>query len=173
MNIKNVKVGYLKTNCYILEKEDKCLIIDPGDEFDKIDKNISGDPIGILLTHSHFDHIGALEGVKNKYNIPVYKFENLKEENIELGPFKFQVIYTLGHTDDSVTYYFFEDNVIFTGDFLFKECIGRCDLPTGDENEMRLSIEKIKKYDEKINIYPGHDEFTTLQNELKNNIYFK
>lgn len=170
MDIKILEVGYLKENCYVLNKNGKCLIIDPGDEYEKIIANIDCEIIGILLTHHHFDHIGALSFFKD---IPVYDFLNLKEGKHKIDDFLLEVIYTPGHTSDSVTYYFYKDNVMFTGDFLFKNCIGRTDLETGSNFDMKKSIEKIKQYDDNIIVYPGHGIFTTLNDEKEKNIYLK
>lgn len=172
MNIKRVVVGELRENCYILEKDNNCLIVDPGDEFSKIKEQIVFPVIGILITHRHFDHIGALESLVSEYRVPIYEMINTMEETYEIGPFNFNVIYTPGHTNDSITFYFFKEDVMFTGDFLFKGTIGRCDLETSDEDEMRKSLEKIKRYKDNIFIYPGHGESTTLLNEKEKNIYF-
>lgn len=167
MNIKNIVVGPLETNCYIIEENDKCIVIDPGDEFTKIDECIEKELIAILVTHRHFDHIGALKPLINKYKIPVYDYSNLKEGINKIDNFTFEVIYTPGHTSDSVTYYFSKDNIMFTGDFIFFESIGRCDLPTGNFSKMQKSISKIVEYCDKIDIYPGHGIKTTLGYEKK------
>lgn len=171
MNIKRVTVGLLNENCYIIEKDNECLIIDPGDEFDKICKNIISKVIGVLLTHNHFDHVGALSEIVEKYNAPIYKFDNLNDKELSIGKFNLKVIFTPGHTSDSVTYYFKEEKIMFTGDFLFKENIGRTDLKTGNKLLMKESLEKIKRYDDDIAIYPGHGENSNLGYEKKNNIY--
>ena len=173
LNIKRVVVGMLKENCYIVENDDTCLIIDPGDEAHKIINNITLKPIAILITHRHFDHIGALQEIVNKYNIPIYEHSNLKEGNLVIGNFNIELIYTPGHTDDSVTYYFKNDNVMFTGDFLFKNSIGRTDLKTGNMKKMLKSIRKIKEYCDIIKVYPGHNDSTTIGYEKDSNIYFK
>lgn len=173
MNIKTVVVGNLGTNCYILEKNNMCIVIDPGFEEDKIIENISGNLICILITHRHFDHVKALNKLLEYKNVPVLEFSNLKEGKNTIQPFNFEVIYTPGHTNDSVSYFFYEDNVIFTGDFLFREDVGRTDLPTGSEKELKYSIKKISKYNDEIEIYPGHDIKTNLGYEKKNNKYFK
>lgn len=172
MQIETIKVGYLQTNCYILQKENQCLIIDPGDESDKIQSKINTTPKAIILTHHHFDHIGAVNTLQNIYNIPIYDNTNMKEQTYIIGPFIFDTIFTKGHSDDSVTYYFKQENIMFTGDFLFKQTVGRTDLETGNEKEMLQSIEKIKHYPDSIQIFPGHGEETTLQNEKQNNPYF-
>ncbi len=174
MEISSIKVGFLKCNCYLLEKEGECLIIDPGDDYDKIKKYCRNKVIiGILLTHSHFDHVASVDNLVNDYNIEVYTLENFNEGVNRIGNFEFEVIYTFGHTMDSVAFYFREDKVMFTGDFLFKDTIGRCDLLESNIEEMKKSIEKIKKYDDDITIYPGHGMKSNLGYEKKNNIYFK
>lgn len=173
INIKRIIVGILEENCYIVENENECIIIDPGDEVGKIISNITLRPIAILITHRHFDHIGALKEVQDMYKIPVYEFSNLDEKTINIGNFKIEVIYTPGHTNDSVTYYFKDYNIMFTGDFLFKGSIGRTDLKTGNLIKMKKSISKIKKYYDIIDVYPGHGNNTTIGYEKVSNIYFK
>lgn len=170
MNIKKIPVGPLQANCYILTIGDDNIIIDPGSEDEKIKKNIKGKVNSILVTHSHDDHIGALEELQKTFNCPVYSFYNLKSQKYKINSFCFEVIYTKGHTDDSVTYYFYKDRIMFTGDFLFKGTIGRTDLDTGNIFEMKKSIDIIKKYHD-IKIFPGHGDETTIDYEKKNNIY--
>ena len=164
MNIKKVVVGNLEENCYIVEKDNKCIIIDPGDEADKIISNITCKVVGILITHYHFDHIGALDELKEKYNI--------QENNYNIDGFNFEVLDTPGHTSDSKTYYFREDNIMFVGDFLFKDGIGRMDLPTGSINEMKKSLDNIFTYPSNTVIYPGHGDKSTLGEELHNRLSF-
>ena len=174
MNVDKIEVGTYKCNCYILKKNNKIIIIDPGDEYEKILNKIeNNDVIAILITHSHFDHIGALNNfIKDYSNIPVYKYANLEEKEYTVGGFKFRVIYTQGHTDDSVSYYFYEDNIMFTGDFIFNSSIGRCDFENSSIDEMKKSILKIKKINKNIILYPGHGDKTTLDKEKQNNFYF-
>lgn len=170
MKIETIVVGELLTNCYILKKDNKALVIDPGNEIEKINKVIDGlNVVGVLITHNHFDHVGALSNF-NK-NI-IYNFFNLEEKEYSVEGFDFEVIYTPGHTSDSISYYFKEINSLFCGDFIFYENIGRCDLPTGNFNTMKESINKIKRYAKDIKIYPGHGIDTTLKHEIENNIYF-
>lgn len=172
MKIEKVETGYLEENCYVLSIEDKCLLIDPGDEFDKI-KNLIGNKkvLACLITHYHFDHVGALEEVKEFYRCPVIDYNSNKIQ--EVGPFKFEIIYTPGHKEDAVTYYFKDDKVMFVGDFIFEGTIGRCDLEGGDFNKLLESLKLIKKYDSNITLYPGHGNHTTLKNELENNPYLR
>ena len=171
MKVEILPVGYLRENCYIISKNNNCIIIDPGDEDNKIIKCIGGKKVlAILITHYHFDHIGALNILKEKYNVEIYDYKNINED-IKISDFNFKVIDTKGHTDDSVSFYFYNDNIMFTGDFLFKESIGRFDFDNSSEIDMLKSIENIKKYDKSIKIYPGHGDITTLEYEFKNNPY--
>ena len=164
MKINRVIVGPLDTNCYVLEMDNKCLVIDPGDEIDKI-KEIIGNKeiVGVIITHYHFDHIGALDNFDKSLILDKSKLEE-KEYNID--NFNFEIIYTPGHKEDSITIYFKEENIMFTGDFIFKGTIGRMDLPGGSQKDMINSLEKMKKYNKDIKIYPGHGESTYLYNEI-------
>lgn len=178
MKIETIKVGYLKTNCYLIIKNQKCIIVDPGDEFEKIKNKIDTlklNPIKVLITHHHFDHVGALDDIMKSYKIDMINFNNYKNDNeiIEIEDFKFKMIYTPGHKSDLITYYFFEENKMFCGDFIFKNDIGRFDLDTGNKEEMLESIKKIKNYPKNTIIYPGHGDITDLNYEINNNIYFK
>lgn len=173
MQVSYIKVGYLKCNCYLLEKDNKCLLIDPGDDFDKIKEFISGKNIvGILLTHSHFDHVASVDDLVEEYGYRINDLNNLVEGENKIDDFSFEVIKTFGHTMDSITYYFREEKMMFTGDFLFRGTIGRCDLVESNYDYMLDSIEKIKNYDDDIVIYPGHGIKTKLGVEKKNNPYF-
>ena len=172
MKIECVKTCYLAENCYVIGINNYALVIDPGDDFIKI-KDLIGDKkvLAALITHYHFDHVGALDDVINFYKVPVIDYKS--DKNQEIGPFKFEIIKTPGHKEDAVTYYFKEDKVMFVGDFIFKESIGRCDLAGGDFSDMVKSIDKIKTYDKNITLYPGHGDKTSLDYELKNNPYMK
>ena len=172
MNIDCIKVGELRENCYILTKNEKCVVIDPGDEFEKIDNYIIN-PQFVLITHNHFDHVSALMDLKEKYDIPIYNYYNLEEKKYNISDFEFEVVKTPGHTSDSISFYFEKEQNMFTGDFLFNESVGRVDMPTGNIEEMIKSINKIRNYCDIINIYPGHGRATNLGFEKENNIYFK
>ena len=172
MEIRKVVVGALEENCYILSENNTCLVVDPGADFMKIKDAIGDDKIlGVLITHSHYDHIGALRHFLTKRSIKIFKKSNLEEKEYKIGDFTFEAIYTPGHSKDSVTFYFKESNCMMIGDFIFKDSIGRTDLPGGDINEMQESINKIKEYDPNIIIYPGHNEESSLGEEFKNNPY--
>lgn len=171
MNIKCIVVGWLQENCYIITKNNDAIIVDPGDEFDKIETNLSNYNIkAVLITHYHDDHIGALDSVVNKYNVPIFDYKSVNK-NVKIGDFDFEIIDTKGHTDDSVTFYFTKDKVMFTGDFLFKDSIGRYDFPNSSYEDMLKSIEKIKMYPLDVTIYPGHGEHSNLGYEVQNNIF--
>ena len=173
MKIDIVKVGELECNCYLLEINNKVLVIDPGDNGDKIIEKIGNrDVVGIIITHYHFDHIGAIDDLVNKYNVLVYDKNNMNEGINKIDNYVFDIIYTPGHKDDCISIYFREDKVMFVGDFIFRDCIGRCDLDGGSIKDMIDSINKIKEYDRDIVIYPGHGDKTTLEYEINNNMYF-
>ena len=162
MEINTIVVGPLETNCYILTIDNECIIIDPGDDFDKIKKTIENkNVVGVLLTHFHPDHIGALEEVISLYDLKINEVNSKK--------FEFETIATPGHTNESVCYYFKKNNTMFTGDFIFKQSIGRTDLG-GSDTDMKNSLDMISNYPDNIIIYPGHGPKTILGNEKK---YFR
>ncbi len=162
ITINKIVVGELAENCYLIEKNNNAILIDPGDEYEKIEDKINDlNIVGILLTHDHFDHIGALSYFEKKYNL---------KHNSEIDFFDYEIISTPGHTKDSLTFYFPKEKIMFTGDFLFKGTVGRMDLPGGNINDMKNSLELISKYPNDIVIYPGHGEKSILGIE-KN--YFK
>jgi len=174
MEIKRIVTGFLDENCYVLIKNKTCLVIDPGDDFPKIKKEIGENKIlAVLITHSHFDHIGALRNFLTKKSIKIFKKSNLEEKEYTIGDFTFKCLYTPGHSKDSVTFYFEEDKAMFVGDFIFNESIGRTDLPGGSNEEMQESIRKILTFDDKIKLYPGHNDETTLKHEKTHNPFLK
>lgn len=173
MDIKKVVVGELEENCYVLAIDNECLVIDPGDEFIKI-KEAIGDMkvLGVLITHHHFDHVGALKEILENYDTKVYDFHNLKEQEYKIGPFTFDVVYNPGHTEDSISFYFKNEKIMFVGDFIFLENIGRCDLEGGSFIKMKESINKLAGIEENIILYPGHGIKTTLDYEKRYNSFF-
>lgn len=172
MEIDKIVTGLLDENCYVLKKNNTCLVVDPGDDYHKI-KDVVGDAkvLGVLLTHSHFDHIGALRNFLTKRSVKIFKKSSVEEKEYQIGDFSFQVLYTPGHSKDSVSFYFPEDKAMFVGDFVFRESVGRCDLPGGSEDDMMSSLEKLKTYPRDITLYPGHDDITTLDYECSHNPY--
>lgn len=171
MKIKKIITGDLEENCYVVSIDNNCLVIDPGDNFDIIREEIKElELLAILITHHHFDHVGALDLLLNYKDVPIYDY-NLEEKSYQINEFNFKIIKTPGHTDDSITFYFDKEKIMFTGDFIFKGTIGRTDLPTGNNILMKQSIKKIKEYDKDIKLYPGHGDSTTLEDEIKYNYF--
>ena len=158
MEVNTVVVGMLNENCYVLVNEAKdAIIIDPGDEINKILDVLDGVNVKeILVTHHHFDHVGALKGLEEKYGIKHNEF--LKTMNYE-------IIKTPGHTDDSISFYFPFINSMFVGDFIFLNGIGRMDLG-GNQMDMIKSIKYLlDNYNDDVVLYPGHGDKTTVGNE--------
>jgi len=198
MEIKRYVLGPLATNTYLLIEGKDVLLIDPASKTDKL-IDILGDYnlLGILLTHGHFDHIKAVDGLYEHYKCPVYLNEadeylardkysgadfglvsyitcptiSILEGTNQIGPFKFNVIYTPGHSEGSQIYVF--EDCIFTGDTLFKSSVGRTDLDGGDARKLKDSLRIFKKLDKNYLIYPGHDDSSTLLDELNNNYYLR
>ena len=201
LNIQCVKVGLLGTNCYLVSNQTGTIVIDPGASFSKINNLLHNkNVIAILLTHGHFDHIGAVEELSKKYNCPIYchikdkiLMENSKangsimgsrvlieiksgvtyfDDKVSIDGFDIETIYTPGHTKGSVSY-LFDKQFMFTGDFLFKGVVGRTDLYNASESLMMDSCKYITKYNDNIVVYPGHGDFTTIGEEKENNEYLK
>jgi len=161
MLVHKIIVGPLQANCYLLAdpQTKECLIIDPGDELEKIIGAIKENnliPKAIMLTHGHPDHVGAVEEIARVFQIKTVKNHSCVE-----------VIKTPGHTSDSVC--LVAENDIFTGDTLFKNSIGRTDLPGGDEIQMRASLKRLMELPDNYKIFPGHGPETTIGEEKQNN----
>lgn len=165
--------GYLEENCYVIHNGKDALVIDPGSESDKIISEINNlklNVVGILITHYHFDHIGALEDLKKEYNITdVIDYKSKK--NIKIKTFEFEIIKNYGHTMDSVSFYFKKEKIMFTGDFVFRDSIGKYDL----ENEYTMfeSLEKFKLLPDDITIYPGHGPSSSTGYEQRYNYFIR
>ena len=173
MKIDKVEVGVLAENCYVISIDDKCLVIDPGDEASKIINLIGNKKVlGILITHHHFDHVGALEKIKDKYKVEVLDHNNASEKEYNIGPFNFKIIFNPGHTTDSISFYFEKEHIMFVGDFVFYNSIGRCDLDGGNFSVMQESIKKLCSIKEDITLYPGHGQSTSLLYEKEHNPFF-
>ncbi len=161
LEVITIVVGSLEENCYLIIKDNKeAIVIDPGDEPNKIIEFAKPyDVKGILITHHHFDHIGALKEIESYFHV---------KETHDIPNFTFEKIKTPGHTKDSVSYYFKEINSIFVGDFIFAGTIGRMDLG-GNEKDMKQSLKSfLTKMDNDVIIYPGHGNKTTLKQERTN-----
>ena len=200
--IKTIVTGPFQENSYLLidKLSKKCVLIDPGDEAQKIinfinEKNII--PIAIINTHAHLDHIGAISEIKAEYSTPFYLHTEEKpildsyliscrmfgmkpaqspsvdvwlnaSGELLIGPFKFLIIETPGHTPGGCS--FLIDDVIFVGDTLFQGSIGRTDLPGGDRKILDKSLIKlINKLNPKTTVYSGHGPSTSIGFEKINN----
>ena len=197
--IRSVTVSECYTNCYICMNKDtkEGFIVDPGDDELKISVNVSRlemIPKAILLTHGHFDHIGAVNQLKERYNIPVIvgaKEEkvltdsrmNLSSmfgepvkvngdkfledgENFQVAGFDIQYILTPGHTPGSGCFYIEEEQVLFSGDTLFQASRGRPDFPGGSESDIIKSIKnKLLVLPGETEVYPGHMNITNIDSE--------
>lgn len=172
MKIERLILEPLDNNCYIISNNDESIIIDPSGELGKIEDYINKNRLrinAVLITHYHYDHVGALEEIIKKYRPRIYDYKTIgkfKEANL-----KFTVIPTKGHSDDSVSFLFENTKDMFVGDFIFEGSIGRMDLEGGSEDEMAYSLNMIRNFDKQIKLYPGHGNITTLEKELKNNPY--
>lgn len=188
MDIRKVVCGLYQENAYIV---DGGLIIDPGDDLEAIIRNVV-DPKAVLLTHGHFDHMLAAEGLQKKYGIPVYVHEKdapmladaglcaynaaasalPMPENIEWQAYGSEiygmmVIHTPGHTGGSVCLYNEKEGVLFSGDTLFMAGYGRTDLPGGDQRALVESLIALLKLPKDTRVLPGHGDETTIGIECR------
>jgi len=206
MKIDVLQVGPLMVNCYIVHDSGECIIIDPGGDFEKIREHVDNSgvkPVGIFNTHGHFDHILAVNKLKEYYGINFYLHKSdvfIVEESASHGAFfgidvkgipkvdkyvndgeyysfgsvSFKVLHTPGHSPGGVCYYFENEKSIFTGDTLFELSIGRTDFPYGNMDELVASIKnKILPLDDDVWVYPGHGEKTTVFKEKRYNPFLK
>lgn len=187
-------VGDYQSNCYIVYNEETSFVIDPGDDFKLIDDILKREklsPSAILLTHGHFDHVGAVKQLKDKYDCLVYMnsydnhllsfmrtsdfdidFDLKNSKNVSIGSVEVECVSTPGHSEGSMCYLI--GNLLFTGDTLFKGSIGRCDLPGGSSTTMINTLsEIISNMDNSLTVLPGHGEMTTIAKEKTMNYYLK
>lgn len=198
MEVTRLVCGIFQTNTYILEIDNKIIVVDPACKVDKLLPYLNGkELLAVLLTHGHFDHIKACDDLYKMFKVPIYIHEadiemtknkgwgrafglqavptisvplvKLKETKYKIGPFNFEVLFTPGHSKGSVCYLF--DDCIFTGDTLFKLACGRSDLEGGDISELKSSLRMLKTLNPSLIVYPGHDEITNLEYEIENNSY--
>jgi len=190
MLIKTLQVGMLETNCYIVTDEEtrKCAIIDPGAESNTILDYIESNkltPVAVLLTHGHFDHCMVLDTVLEATGAPAYINEKevgligqkamrqvrgndkltfySEGDVIRVGNLELTVLETPGHSLGSVTLKC--KDALFTGDTLFCGDCGRTDLAGGSREQILRSLRRLAELDGDFEVYPGHAESTTLDNE--------
>ncbi|HEX7058708.1 MAG TPA: MBL fold metallo-hydrolase [Solirubrobacterales bacterium] len=204
LEVEMLTVGPIAENCFLFRREgaDKGLIVDPGEEPRKIlglVKQMRMDVEAILVTHCHFDHVGAVAPVAEATGAPVYcpeletpvlanimtfvpvpgigPYESYEAdhkvkggETLELAGMQVDVIFTPGHSPGHVTYSVRGEDAIFSGDVLFPGSIGRVDLPGGDGPTLLRSIASLlESHSDETKVYPGHMGMTTLGAERASN----
>jgi len=196
MLIEVIPSGPFETNAYIAACSEtrKAAIIDPGVESVQAITHFVKDndlkPVIVLLTHSHWDHIGDVAAIKREYQIPVCihpldvkNLENpgsdrlpmmmeiegvkpdklLKEgDEVDVGNLHFKVIHTPGHTPGGICFYEKDHNTLFSGDTLFQGSIGNLSFPTADPSKMWGSLDKLAKLPSETAVFPGHGPSTTI-----------
>ena len=208
IDVRMFTVGPVQENCFIVREKDatKALIVDPGDEPDKLLAALDSLKVetveAILVTHTHFDHIGAVAPLAHATKAPVYcpeletevlanindylwpgfgPFESYDAdhtvgggETLELAGLTIDVVFTPGHSPGHVTYAIVDEDALFSGDVLFQGSVGRVDLPGGDWPTLLASIEKLTSaYSPETTVYPGHIGITTLGRERATNPFLR
>ncbi|MDX1808008.1 MAG: MBL fold metallo-hydrolase [Sulfurospirillaceae bacterium] len=188
MQIKKKPCGPYMTNCYIVKVNDVEFIVDPGVGADEWVKQNVTNPVAILNTHGHFDHIWSNASLSEYYNIPIYTpkddvfmltndpFSQGTPPSIADVEVKGDEVFEIENVE--VRYFFFPghtpgcsavliEDALFSGDFIFKNSIGRVDFPYSNPNDMKNSIKKFLQIDKNYTIYPGHGENTSVFEEQK------
>ncbi len=195
VKIDTLCLGSYATNCYIVRATDssQCVVIDPGYSPEQILKFLQKNNLSlqaILLTHGHFDHVGAVRSLaadtdcavylhKQELSLPammtdgaLYYTHTYKEgDTLSLAGLTFRVLHTPGHTPGSVCLQ--AENALFSGDTLFAGSCGRVDFPGSSPKDMRQSLSRLSELQEDLTVYPGHAESTTLRWEQQTNPYMK
>jgi hydroxyacylglutathione hydrolase len=199
MDVRCFTVGPLQENCWIVRREERTLVVDPGDEGDRLIEAVDGLTVeAILLTHTHFDHVGAVAQMARHTGAPVYcpklevpvlqdinsytfpgygPFEPYDpEETVEggerlsLAGFDIDVLFTPGHSPGHVSYSIPDEQVLLDGDVLFRGSIGRPDLPGGNLETLLGSIGMLlETLPDETRVLPGHMGATTLGHERATN----
>ena len=203
LDVRQLTVGAIAENCFVIHKEGsgKALIVDPGEEADRIlaEVEATGAEVeAILITHCHFDHVGAVAPVARATGAPVYcpeievpvladimsftypgfgPYESYQAdetvkggETLELAGLTLDVVFTPGHSPGHVTYSLRGEEAIFSGDVLFQGSVGRVDLPGGDGPTLMRSIGTLlDSHSPETAVYPGHMGVTSLGTEQATN----
>ena len=195
MEVFTLPLGAFQTNCYVVqpEEQNRCILVDPGYEAAKIllfleEKDLT--PEAILLTHGHFDHVGAVRELAEKTGCPVYLHPEdtsmpaeltggplyythplQKGQTLSLAGMEIGVLHTPGHTPGSVCFAIGE--LLFTGDTLFAGTCGRTDLPGGSFATITRSLAGLRQLQTDYRVFPGHGSATTLEREKAANPYLR
>lgn len=195
IKIHLLTLGLYQTNCYIVHNSasQKCIIIDPGYDahiiMDKLE-DLALDPKAILLTHGHFDHVGAVRDLAATTGCRVYmrpeetamppqltagalyySHEYPAEGKLQVADMDILILHTPGHTAGSVCLLI--EDAMFSGDTLFAGSMGRCDFPGSSIFEMRKSLRRLCALTKDYRVYPGHGESSTLYYEKRTNPYLR
>lgn len=183
LSIKTFYCNPFRECTYVITSEsDLCLIVDPGMYGEKEENRVLDylrekhlTPAAILITHTHLDHICALDVIEKAYpNTPKYGYNYRYEDEkspITLAGMTFRMLFTPGHKEDCICYYFESDGILFSGDTLFQESIGRTDLPGGDYMTLQDSLRRLSLLPDTTVVYPGHGYTTTIAHEKAHNPY--
>jgi glyoxylase-like metal-dependent hydrolase (beta-lactamase superfamily II) len=186
MKITSKPMGDYGTNCYIVTIDNKQIIIDPGvGAFSWVKANVT-EPIAILNTHGHFDHVWSNHEIAEYFKIPIYSPKDdafmLQNDPFSQGTPKSKATFeikpnqTIKLLDVDITFHHFPGHTpgcsaieigenLFSGDFIFNGSIGRVDFPFSDKNKMKESLKKVLAFSKDYVVYPGHGGKTTLQKE--------
>lgn len=203
IEVEMLTVGAIAENCFLARAEgsERLIVVDPGEEAERIlakAAELGGEVEAVLLTHTHFDHVGAVAAVARASGAPVYcpelevpvladinryllpgfgPFESYDAdrtvaggETLELAGLELDVIFTPGHSPGHVTYSARGEDAIFSGDVLFQGSVGRVDLPGGDWPTLARSIQALlDSHPDETVVHPGHMGITTLGAERATN----
>ena len=207
LELQQMVLGPVYTNCYFLKNKEtgETLIVDPADSpkriFQKVE-DMGAKPVGILLTHGHFDHIMGIDGFLKEYSVPVYVHEDdlkmmedpqwnqsaiytagytfagaapLRDgQTLSLAGYDFQVLHTPGHTPGGCCYYVKSEGVLFSGDTLFQRSVGRTDFEGSSTKDLIRGIkEKLMVLPDDTHVYPGHMGETLIGYEKRENPFIQ
>ena len=206
LSIQTLTVGPLQENCYLLSDNDTqgAVLVDPGDEAERIIAALNGFELtAVWLTHAHFDHIGALAAVHQRFPVPVYLHPDDRElfahaaesaaffglaleqpvlettplahrQTLTLGEHEATCLFTPGHAPGHIAFYLPGHSTVLAGDALFQGSVGRTDLPGGDHAQLLASIRReLLTLPDETRVLPGHGPETTIGAERRTNPFLR